>query len=61
MAVRSADDSERVNIADVTESEIKLRVEEKEKPDNKDNHAAEKGAVDYTKYHKIIEEMKGDN
>lgn len=62
VAVRSADDSERVNIADVTESEIKLRVEEKEKPDNKDNHADEEsGAVDYTEYHKIIEEMKGDN
>lgn len=61
VAVRSADDSERVNISDVTESEIKLRVEEKEKPDNKDNHAADNGAVDYTKYHNIIEEMKGDN
>lgn len=61
VAVRSADDSERVNIADVTESEIKLRVEEKEQPANKDNHAADNGAVDYTKYHNIIEEMKGDN
>jgi HK97 family phage prohead protease len=60
VAVRSADDSERVNIADVTESEIKLRVEE-EQPANNDNHAADNGAVDYTEYHKIIEEMKGDN
>lgn len=60
VAVRSADDSERVNIADVTESEINLRVEE-EQPTNNDNHADEnKGAVDYTEYHKIIDEMKGD-
>lgn len=61
VAVRSADDSERVNIADVTESEIKLRVEEKEQPTNNDNHADEnKGAVDYTKYKEIIADMKGD-
>lgn len=62
VAVRSADDSERVNIADVTESEIKLRVEEKEQPTNNDNHADEnKGAVDYTKYKEIIADMKGEN
>lgn len=60
VAVRSADDSERVNIADVTESEIKLRVDEDEQPAKEDNHAADNGAVDYTKYHNIIEEMKGD-
>lgn len=61
VAVRSADDSERVNISDVTESDIKVRVEEVQ-PDNADNHADENnGAIDYTKYHNIIEEMKGDN
>ena len=60
VAVRSADDSESVNIADVTESDISLRVDE-EQPANNDNHAADNGAVDYTEYHKIIEEMKGDN
>ena len=60
VAVRSADDSESVNIADVTESDIKIRVDE-EQPNNEDNHAAGNGAVDYTEYHKIIEEMKGDN
>jgi HK97 family phage prohead protease len=60
VAVRSADDSESVNIADVTESDISLRVDE-EQPVNNDNHAADNGAVDYTEYHKIIEEMKGDN
>lgn len=59
VAVRSADDSESVNIADVTESNIKIRVDE-EQPAKEDNHADEKGAVDYTEYHKIIEEMKGD-
>lgn len=59
VAVRSADDSESVNIADVTESDIKIRVDE-EQPANEDNHAAENGAVDYTKYHNIIEEMKGE-
>lgn len=59
VAVRSADDSESVNIADVTESNIKIRVDE-EQPAKEDNHAADNGAVDYTEYHKIIEEMKGD-
>lgn len=59
VAVRSADDSESVNISDVTESEFKIRVEEK--PASEDNHAADNGAIDYTEYHQIIEEMKGDN
>ena len=60
VAVRSADDNELVNISDVTESEINIRVEEQ--PEEKNNHADENnGAVDYTEYHKIIEEMKGDN
>lgn len=60
VAVRSADDSNAINISDYTESELNLRVDE-EQPANNDNHAAENGAVDYTEYHKIIEEMKGDN
>ena len=60
VAVRSADDSNAINISDYTESELNLRVDE-EQPDNNDNHAADNGAVDYTEYHKIIEEMKGDN
>lgn len=59
VAVRSADDKS-LNISDFTESTISLRVEE-EQPANNDNHAADNGAVDYTEYHKIIEEMKGDN
>lgn len=60
VAVRSADDSNAINISDYMESELNLRVDE-EQPDNNDNHAADNGAVDYTEYHKIIEEMKGDN
>lgn len=60
VAVRSADDSESIAIADVTESDIKIRVDEEEQPPKEDNHAADNGAVDYTKYHNIIEEMKGD-
>lgn len=58
VAVRSADDKS-LNISDLTESDIKIRVEE-EQPANNDNHAADNGAVDYTEYHKIIEEMKGE-
>lgn len=62
VAVRSADDSESLNIGEYIESEVNLRVEETEQPVNTDNHAAnDNGAVDYTEYHKIIEEMKGDN
>ena len=60
VAVRSADDSKSLNISDYIESELNLRVENEEQPENTDNHAAENGAVDYTEYHKIIEEMKGD-
>ena len=59
LAVRSADDKS-LNISDLTESDIKIRVDE-EQPAKEDNHAADNGAVDYTEYHKIIEEMKGDN
>ena len=60
MAVRSADDSTSLNISDYTESEINLRVEEQPEQTT-DNHADENnGAVDYTEYHKIIEEMKGE-
>ena len=61
VAVRSADNSESLNIGEYIESEVNLRVEETEQPVNTDNHAAnDNGAVDYTEYHKIIEEMKGE-
>ena len=59
VAVRTADDSKSLNISDYIESEIKLRVDE-ENPDNKDNHAADNGALDYTEYQNIIDEMKGE-
>ena len=59
VAVRSADDSKSLNISDYIESEINLRVE-KEKPDNNDNHATDKGALDYIEYHNLINEMKGE-
>lgn len=58
VAVRTADDKS-LNISDFIESELNLRVEE-EQPANEDNHAADNGAIDYTEYHKIIEEMKGE-
>ena len=58
VAVRSADNSISLNISDYTESDIKIRVEE-EQPANNDNHADDNGAVDYTEYYKIIDEMKG--
>lgn len=64
VAVRSADDSKSLNVSEYIESEINLRVEaeeENEQPANNDNHAAgNDGAVDYTKYHEIIDEMKGE-
>lgn len=53
VAVRTADKS--LNISDLVESEVKVRVEEIKT----DNQASE-GALDYTKYHNIIDEMKGD-
>lgn len=60
VAVRTADDKS-LNISDIIESELNLRVEE-EQPTNNDNHADEnKGAVDYTKYKEIIADMKGEN
>lgn len=60
VAVRSADDSESIHVADLTESNINMRVDE-EQPPKEDNPAGENdGAVDYTEYHKIIEEMRGE-
>lgn len=62
VAVRAADDS-TINISDVTESNVKVRVDEvetREEPVKEDNHADDKGALDYTEFHKIIEEMKGE-
>ena len=60
VAVRSADDSTSLNISDVTESDVRLEERAEEEPAKEDNHAADNGAIDYTEYHKIIEEMKGE-
>lgn len=58
VTVRATDDSV-INVSDVTESELKIRVEEE--PEKEDNHADDNnGAIDYTEYHNIINEMKGD-
>lgn len=60
VAVRSADDNV-INISDITENEINIRVEE-EPEENNDNEPADEtsGAVDYTPYKDIINEMKGE-
>lgn len=59
VTVRSADDTANINVAECMESEMQLRVDETEETPEKDNQASE-GAVDYTKYHEIIAEMKGE-
>lgn len=55
VAVRTADDKQSLNIADLQESNINVRVEE-EQP-KEDNQAKE---IDYTEYKNIIAEMKGE-
>lgn len=72
VAVRSADDTTSINIGDLTECEATVEEEPQEEtkeapaeeraeePAKEDNHADDNGAIDYTEYHKIIEEMKGD-
>lgn len=59
VAVRTADDKS-LNISDLTESEVKVRVEEEQPDNNADNHAADNGAIDYTTYKDMIKEMKGE-
>ena len=59
VAVRSADDKS-LNISDLTECDINIRVDD-EQPANNDNHADENnGAYDYTEFHNIIKEMRGE-
>jgi len=76
VAVRSADDTTSINIGDLTECEATVEEtkeeaqeeevketpaeERAEEPAEEDNHADDNGAIDYTEFHKIIEEMKGD-
>ena len=59
VTVRSADDTANINVSECMESEMQLRVDETEETPENDNQASE-GAVDYTKYHEIIAEMKGE-
>ena len=61
VAVRAADET-LYNLGDVTETETKLEETETrtEDPEPQEDNADEKGALDYTEYHKIIEEMKGE-
>lgn len=60
VAVRTDDKS--MFISDYFENEI--HIEEvntrAEEPTENDNHADDNGAIDYTEYHKIIDEMKGE-
>lgn len=63
VAVRTNDNT--LNISDVTECNLRVEdteevTEERAEEPKEDNHADEKGALDYTEYHKIIEEMKGE-
>ena len=59
VAVRSADDSTSLNISDCVEAEVNLRTEETAEEAGKEDINAP-GAIDYSEYHKIIEEMKGE-
>ena len=61
VAVRAADET-LYNLGDVTETETKLEETETrtEEPEPIEDNADEKGALDYTEYHNIINEMKGD-
>lgn len=59
VAVRSADDSTSLNISDCVEVEVNLRTEETAEEAVKEDINAP-GAIDYSEYHKIIEEMKGE-
>lgn len=53
VAVRSKDDN-AMNISEVIESELSVRVEEEKTEPNAED------AIDYTKYHKLIDDMKGE-
>lgn len=52
VAVRTADESQALNISDVVEVNVRVTEENKEEPKPKE--------VDYTKYKEMISEMKGD-
>lgn len=52
VAVRTADESQALNISDVVEVNVRVTEEKKEEPKPKE--------VDYTEYKKMISEMKGE-
>lgn len=56
VAVRALDKT--LNISDYVESNVNLRDETE--PETNDNHDVEQGALDYTEYHEMIKEMKGE-
>ena len=61
--VRTADDTESLNVSDLMESDVKVTVEERaEEKEEKPKEEEPKGnkPIDYTKYKEIIKEMKGD-
>ena len=58
VAVRTADDSTALNVGELAECEV--RVEEIKTEPKQDNLVTETGTIDYTKYHDILNEMKGD-
>lgn len=53
VAVRALDKT--LNISDYVESTVRV-----EEPETNDNHDVEQGALDYTEYHEMIKEMKGE-
>lgn len=58
--VRTADDTDNIYVSEISDMEIRVIEAEERTEKEEDNHAAESGALDYTEYHKIIEEMKGE-
>lgn len=59
VTVRSMDVTETLNVSNVTECDMEIRIECDE-DETLDNHADDNGAYDYTKYHDMINEMKGE-
>jgi HK97 family phage prohead protease len=58
--VRTADDTESLNVSDLMECEPKVTVEERAEEPPKEEPREEVKPVDYTSYKNMIAEMKGD-
>lgn len=52
-----AEDGKNLNVSDLTESVLNVRVEDEEEKEDDSNAP---GAIDYSKYKEIIKEMKGE-